>query len=380
MKKNIFIIGSKGYEKNYGGWETFVKRFCDYYDKSTSSIFVSEITFKKEKEYVKNGINCTPIYTKKIKGATMMAYSIKSLYYYMNYVEKNNIKNAYFLILGLKMGPFLKILNKRLKKLGIKVFVNPDGLEWKRSKWNYFVKKFFLYEEKTMLKNCDGIICDNEGIKDYLEDTYTENKVKKYFIAYGTDEVDIEKLNQEKILKEYGITKNNYFLVVGRSVPENNFKLIIDEFKMSKTKKNLVIVSNINNDKYFDSLKKETNLESDKRIIVIPGIYDKEKLCVIRKNAYLYLHGHSVGGTNPSLLEAMNYTDLNLLYDVSFNRNVGLDTCLYFNSEKGNLCHLLDNEKYLEKCRKKFGFLAKERIKNNYTWDLVVSKYESIFK
>lgn len=378
--KNIFIIGSRGYEKDYGGWETFVKRLADNYDKTKANIYVSEITFnKRELEYKKNNIICNPIYTRKVKGATMMIYSIKTLYYYLSYIKANNLKNCIFLILGLKMGPFLKILNRQIKDLNIKVFVNPDGLEWKRSKWSYPIKNFFLYEEKVMLNYCDGIICDNEGIKEYLENTYKKNKIPKYFIAYGTDEIDLTNIDEDKILKEFNLKKDNYLLIVGRCVPENNLELIIKEFMKSSIKKDLVIISNINSDKYYEKLKIITNLENDSRIIVIPGIYDKEKLCVIRKNAFLYLHGHSVGGTNPSLLEAMNYTDLNILYDVDFNRNVGGNTCLYFNSNKNNLKKLLDNIEVLEK-NKKLGVLARKRVKEHYTWDFIVKKYEDVFK
>ena len=378
--KNLFIIGSRGYEKNYGGWETFVTRFCENYDLKNNNIYVSEITDKKEQiEYKKNNIVCNPIYAPTIGGATMMLYSIKTLYYYLDYIKKNKLNNCIFLILGLKMGPFLKILNSKIKKLNIKVFINPDGLEWKRSKWSYPIKKFFLYEEKAMLNYCDGIICDNEVIKEYFEKTYPKNKVKKYYIAYGTDEVDITKLNQEKVLKEFSLKKNNYLLFVGRCVPENNLELIIEEYLKSKTSKDLVIVSNTKNDKYYKILENKFDLSHNKQIKIIPGVYDKKKLCVIRKNAFLYLHGHSVGGTNPSLLEAMNYTDLNLLYDVDFNRKVGKEACLYFNNKDGNLKKLLDNEKKLQE-NKKLGVLAKKIIKEKYTWSIIVNKYEDVLK
>ncbi len=377
---NIFIIGSKGYKKNYGGWETFTKNFCDNYDKKDNKIFVSELTNDKNlKEYKKDNIVCNPIYTKNTGGSTMMIYSIKTLYFYLKYIKQNKLSNCIFLILGLKMGPFLKILKSRIKKLNIKVFVNPDGLEWKRSKWSYPIKKFFLYEEKVMLKNCDGIVCDNEGIKTYFEKTYPNNKVPKYFIAYGTDEINIDNLNQKEILSEFNLKKDNYLLVVGRCVPENNFDLIIKEFKKSKTKKELVIISNTNNDKYYEELKNKYNLDNYKKIKIIPGVYDKQKLCVIRKNAFLYIHGHSVGGTNPSLLEAMNYTDLNILYNVSFNKEVGKNTCLYFNDRENNLKKLLDDDVKLKES-KKLGKLAKERIKENYTWKIIIKKYQDLFK
>ena len=243
--KNIFIVGSQGYDKNYGGWETFVKNFCDFYDKKSANIYVSEISDKKCDEYKKNGIICNPIYTKKRGSITMMIYSIKSLLYYIKYIKNNKIENSIIYILGLKMGTLLYFLKSKFKKYNIKVFVNPDGLEWKRSKWNKLVKKYFLIAEKSMTKNCDGIVCDAVGIKDYLIETYPKNKVPKYFIAYGATIPDISNINEKDILKKYNLKKNGYCLVVGRCVPENNIELIINEFKKSKIDKDLVIISNI---------------------------------------------------------------------------------------------------------------------------------------
>ncbi len=378
--KNIFIVGSQGYDKNYGGWETFVKNFCDFYDKKSANIYVSEISDKKCDEYKKNGIICNPIYTKKRGSITMMIYSIKSLLYYIKYIKNNKIENSIIYILGLKMGTLLYFLKSKFKKYNIKVFVNPDGLEWKRSKWNKLVKKYFLIAEKSMTKNCDGIVCDAVGIKDYLIETYPKNKVPKYFIAYGATIPDISNINEKDILKKYNLKKNGYCLVVGRCVPENNIELIINEFKKSKIDKDLVIISNIENSSYYEVFKENTKYEDDKRIKVLGSIYDKQELSIIRKNAYLYLHGHSVGGTNPSLLEAMSLTNLNLLFDCVFNKEVGSDTCLYFSNKNNNLKRLLDNKDLLDKSKKKLGILAKKRIDDSYTWKLVVQKYKDIFK
>ena len=380
MKKNIFVLGCQGYNKNYGGWETFVKNFSDFYNKEKANIYVTEITFNKnDKEYINNNIHCLPVYTKKTGSATMMIYAMKSLFYTKKYIKKNKIENAIIYILGLKLGPFLKLEYKYFKKHNIKVFVNPDGLEWKRSKWSKPVKKYFLYEEKSMLKACDGIVCDSEGIKTYLEETYPKNKVPKYFIAYGTKFVDISNVNEEEILKEYKLKSNNYCLVVGRCVPENNFELIIRQFMKSNIDKELVIISNITGSKYYEELKKITNSDSDKRIRILPGIYDEKKLSVIRKNAYLYIHGHSVGGTNPSLLEALSLTKLNVLYNVNFNKQVGLDSCLYFGNND-ELSNLLNDTNYLDSIKEEKGALAKKRIQEAYTWEGILDKYEKLFE
>ena len=378
--QNIFITGSHGYAKNYGGWETFVKNFCDYYDKTKANIYVTaEIKNKKAQIEKIDGIYSLPIYTSLNGSVRMMVYSIKSLFYLKKYIKKNRIDNAIIYILGLRVGPFLKLLRPSFRKYHIKVYVNPDGLEWKRSKWNKLIKKYFLYCERTMLKNCDGIICDSLGIKKYLEERYPNNHVPKHFIAYGTKEVDLSDVNEKDILKEYNLKKNAYCLVVGRCVPENNFEFIIKEFMASKTNKKLVIISNIAGSKYFEKLKEITGCECDKRITILNGIYDEKKLSVIRKNAYLYIHGHSVGGTNPSLLEALRFTSLNLLYDVTFNREVGKSACLYFTLKEGSLTKLLDNEAKLKEFKKTSIIKAQKRINDEYTWPHIIEKYTKVF-
>ena len=167
--------------------------------------------------------------------------------------------------------------------------------------------------------------------------------------------------------------------MVGRCVPENNYELVIKEYMNSKIKKDLIIITNLSSSNYYEELKEITNVENDKRIHFIDGVYDKIKLAVIRKNAYLYIHGHSVGGTNPSLIEALSLTDINILYDVCFNKDIGANSCLYF-KEKGSLTKILDNEKELDRKRNYLATSAKEIIKNNFTWDIIVKKYKKILK
>ena len=158
-----------------------------------------------------------------------------------------------------------------------------------------------------------------------------------------------------------------------------NFELIIKDFMKSRIKKDLVIITNLSSSNYYQELVLVTNCDKDSRIKFIDGVYDGEKLAVIRKNAYLYIHGHSVGGTNPSLIEAISLTDLNILYDVCFNHDIGLDTALYF-KEEGSLKKLLDNTKLLDQKREELGPKAKKRIQENFTWDKIVEEYKDIMK
>lgn len=379
--KNIFIVGSRGYHYNYGGWETFVSNLVDNYNDLDTKFHISMYTDdKKLKEYeVNDNVVVNPIYVKNSTSGKMFIYSVKALKYYIKYIENNNIKDAYIYILGLKLFNYLSLYKNKIKKLGITILVNPDGLEWMRSKWSYPVKKFFLISEKLMLNASDIIVCDGLGIKEYVDNKYPKLKNKTKYIAYGYNNIDLSKVNEKKVLNKYDLEKDNYLLMVGRCVPENNYELVINEFMNSDIDKNLVIITNLSSSNYYDKLKNSTNFNKDTRIKFIDGVYDKEELAVIRRNAYLYIHGHSVGGTNPSLIEAMSLTDLNILYDVCFNHDIGLDTCLYF-KDNSSLTTLLNNKKILDESKKKLGKICKKRVKDNFTWDIIVNEYKKLFK
>ena len=379
--KNVFIIGSRGYHASYGGWETFVSNLTDYYQDKNTIFYISEYTDNKNEKIkeVSNNIIVFPIYVKKSGSATMFFYSIKALKYSIKYIKEHQLENTYIYMLGLKLFHYLWLYEKELKKLSVTTLVNPDGLEHERSKWSYPIKKFFLLSEKLMLNHTDIIICDAKGIQEYIVKKYPKLKSITKYIAYGSENYNFENIDEEKILREYNLKKNNYCLMVGRCVPENNYELVIKEYMNSKIKKDLIIITNLSSSNYYEELKEITNVENDKRIHFIDGVYDKIKLAVIRKNAYLYIHGHSVGGTNPSLIEALSLTDINILYDVCFNKDIGANSCLYF-KEKGSLTKILDNEKELDRKRNYLATSAKEIIKNNFTWDIIVKKYKKILK
>ena len=294
--KNVFIIGARGYHENYGGWETFVTNLVDNYNDPNTLFYISKITINDEKEIkVNDNIKVFPIKVKNYGGLNMFKYAIKSLNKTIEYIEKEHIENAYIYILGLKLLNYLGLKKNKLHKLGATIIVNPDGLEWKRSKWNNIAKKFFLLSEKWMLKNSDIIICDSLGIKDYVDNRYPNVKDKTTYIAYGSNKFDFSNINEFEILKKYHLKKDNYCLMVGRCVPENNYELVIKEYMNSKINKDLVIISNLDSSNYYNELTSITNCNSDKRIKFINGVYDTTDLAVIRKNAYLYIHGHSVG-------------------------------------------------------------------------------------
>ncbi len=382
-EKNVFIIGSKGIPSNYGGYETFVENLT-FYKKSENIKYHIACIGDKEEIYEHNKARCFKIKVPNIGPAKAIIYDLKAIKSSIKYIRENKIEDAIIYILACRIGPFLGHYKNICKKYGIKIYINPDGHEWLRAKWSKPIKKYWKISEKLMVKKADLVICDSKNIEKYIKESYKKYNPKTTFIAYGAD-LEKSKLSDDDIklnewYKEKNVKPNNYYLIVGRFVPENNYKTMISEFMKSKTKKDLVIITNVEKNKFYEDLKRETGFEKDSRIKFVGTVYEKELIKKIRENAYAYLHGHSVGGTNPSLIEALATTKLNLLYDVGFNREVAEDGALYWNLEDMNLAKLIEQSDNLkEENVEALSQIGKSRIKREYTWEKVVDIYEKVF-
>lgn len=381
--QNIFIIGSKGIPAKYGGFETFVDKLTKNRKSKDTQYHVSCLA-DNNTEFIYNDARCFNVKTPEIGSAKAIFYDIQALIRSYKYIIENKVENPIIYILACRIGPFIYFYKNKLRKAGIQLFINPDGHEWKRSKWNKVIRWYWKFSEKLMVKKSDLLICDSKGIEKYINEEYESYKPNTTFISYGADvKESILNDDDEKLVKWYSkfsITKDNYYLIVGRFVPENNYETMIREFIKSNTKKDLVIITNITPCKFYDDLKSATNFEKDNRVKFVGTVYDQELLKKIRENAYGYFHGHEVGGTNPSLLEALASTKVNLLLDVNFNNEVGGDGALYFNKEEGYLSALVNKVDNLiieeiEQLSKK----SLDRIINYYSWDKIVNDYEGLF-
>lgn len=380
--KHVFIIGSKGIPAKYGGFETFVEKLTEGQKSKQIKYHVSCLA-DNYKKFEHNGARCFNIKVPNIGPAKAIYYDIAALKESIKYIKENNIKNSIIYILACRIGPFLGYYKKKLKKLGGTLIVNPDGHEWKRAKWNKAIRQYWKVSEKYMVKHADLLICDSKNIEKYIKEEYKQYNPKTTFIAYGADTEKSKLTDGDSTLlqwyKEKDVKKKEYYLVVGRFVPENNYETMITEFMNSKTKKDFILITNVEKNKFYEELRKKTNFDKDKRIKFVGTVYNQELLKKIRENAYGYFHGHEVGGTNPSLLEALATTDLNILLDVGFNREVGMDGALYFNKKNRNLSNLIDkldniDEEYI----KTLGSKAKSRIEKEYTWSYIIDKYEEL--
>ncbi|MDB8558255.1 beta 1-4 rhamnosyltransferase Cps2T [Turicibacter sanguinis] len=381
--KNVFIIGSKGIPAKYGGFETFVEELTKNQKSKDIKYHVSCLS-DHNSEFEHNGARCFNVKVPNIGPAKAIYYDVKALQQCITYIKANNLNNSIVYILACRIGPFLRHYKKILKKMNVRVYVNPDGHEWKRAKWSAPVRAYWKYSERLMVKYADLLVCDSINIEKYIQEDYAKYKPETTYIAYGADTTPSKLCDDDQIVldwyKEKHVRPSEYYLVVGRFVPENNYELMITEFMKSKTKKDFVLITNVEQNKFYEELKKKTRFDQDSRIKFVGTVYNQELLKKIRQNAYGYLHGHEVGGTNPSLLEALATTRLNLLLEVGFNQEVGEDGAVYFSKKAGNLSNLINRlDKTSEEVIKNLGFKAENRIRSFYTWHKITTQYESLF-
>lgn len=382
-KQQVFIVGSKGIPAAYGGFETFVDKLTEYQMSDSIRYHVARLG-KDNVRYEYNGAKCFDINVPNIGAAKAIYYDIAALKHCIEYCKKRPcIKAPKFYILACRIGPFIGHYKKQIEKLGGSLYVNPDGHEWKRAKWSAPVRRYWKLSEKLMVKHADLLICDSKNIEQYIHNKYKQYNPNTMFIAYGSDtKPSVLKDDDPKFMEwinSKGLIANDYYLIVGRFVPENNFETMIREFMKSKSKHDFAIITTAN-DVFLEKLEKKLHFKQDKRIKFVGTVYNQELLKKIRENAFGYFHGHEVGGTNPSLLEALGSTNLNLLLDVGFNKEVGKNTALYWNKADGNLAKLIDCADNFTKSEiNRLGNAAKERIMNVYNWPYIVKSYETLF-
>ena len=379
--KDIFIIGSRGLPAQYGGFETFVEKLISHKVSPAIRYHVACLSDESTgKHFDYKGADCFTVNPPKLGPARVIAYDMMAINYSLKLIKKEGIQAPIFYILGNTIGAFIVHFAKKIQSIGGILLVNPDGLEWKRAKWSKPVQSYLKYSEKEMTKYANLIISDNRGIETYIQNTYPWSSTT--FIAYGTDlsktTLTAEDSSVRDWYQKWQTQEKEYYLILGRFVPENNYETAIREFMKSSTERDLVIICNHEGNAYFDELRQITEFDKDKRVKFVGTVYDQELLKYIRNQAFAYIHGHEVGGTNPGLLEALAQTDLNLIFNVDFNHQVAQDTALYWNKEDGNLSKLIDSVDG-QVSFEDLGDAAKANMKENYKKKKIVGEYEELF-
>lgn len=389
MRKAVYIIGSKGIPAKYGGFETFVEKLTEYQKDSNIQYYVAcmrENSAKSgitEDRFEHNGAICFNVDVPNIGPARAIAYDIAAVNKAIELAKENKDEAPIFYILACRIGPFISRIKRKIRAIGGTLLVNPDGHEWLRAKWSMPVRKYWKFSEKLMVKHADLLVCDSKNIEKYIQEDYKQYQPETTYIAYGTDtapsNLKAEDTKVRNWYQEKGINENGYYLVVGRFVPENNYETMIREFIKSKSKKDFVLITNVEQNKFYDQLLQDTGFDKDPRVKFVGTVYDQELLKYIRENAFAYFHGHEVGGTNPSLLEALASTKLNLLLDVGFNREVGEQSAIYW--KKDELSQVIEKvEQFDAKMIDELDRQSNQRIADAFTWEKIVTDYEKLFK
>lgn len=352
----VAIVGTQGVPANYGGFESLVENLLGVNcpDGIEYTVFCSAKDMPDRRTEYKGA---------KLKYILLHANGAQSIPY--DIISMCHTIRGYdvVLILGVSGCLFMPILRILCKS---KIIVNIDGLEHRRAKWGKIAKWVLRTSEALAVKYADVVVADNKGIQDYVTETYDK---ASELIAYGGDHVK-RILSDDFItstLNKYGVSKGGYAITVCRIEPENNSHVILEAF--SKTDKTLVFIGNWNHSEYSRKLREE--YESFSNIRILDAIYDLDILYALRSSAGIYIHGHSAGGTNPSLVEAMFFGIPIIACDVVYNREATENEAYYFKSVDNIICHLNSEKLYGEKMI--------EIANRRYTWKHISEQYCKLY-
>ena len=357
MNMRLAIVGTRGIPNNYGGFETLAEYLVEYLSEDIDiTVYCSSIDMTSTlKRYKGANLRYIPVSS---HGALGIIYDSIALFKAVSQHDK-------VLFLGFGGGfaiPFLK-------KYKSKIILNIGGLDWKRNKWSQFAQKLIKKAEQLLVKNSGQIVSDNIGIQDYIRKEYNREST---LITYGGDQAKMQAIS-EAWLNIYPFLQDEYAFIVTRIQPDNNIEMILEAFS-NQTKIPLVIVGNWKNSGYGKSIK--VKYHNSKNLMLLEAIYNRLELDVLRSNCTVYIHGHSAGGTNPSLVEAM-YLGLPIFAFASgYNEYTTENKAIYFEDAEQlaaliKVYHLLNLPA--------LGKEMKEIAEISYRWNNIANKYREVF-
>ncbi|MBL1143651.1 MAG: DUF1972 domain-containing protein [Bacteroidetes bacterium] len=356
----IGILGTRGVPNHYGGFEQFASYLSKYLASEGHEVFVYNSSLHPYQEKTWEGVNL--IHSKdledKIGTAGQFVYDLNCIL---------DARKRNFDIL-LQLGYTSSSVWAFLLPKKATIVTNMDGLEWKRTKFSRKVQGFLKMAEKWAVKSSDVLVADSIGIQSYLKEKY---QVDSTYIAYGADV--FEQPNQS-VLDEFKLQKNQYFLLIARMEPENNVETILDGFNLSNSEWPFIVVGKTENEFSSHLIEKYKN---NTKICFVGGIYDIEKLNNLRHYSSLYFHGHSVGGTNPSLLEAMASNTCIVAHNNIFNKAILGEDAFYF--ENATQVKERIEKPVSENSDHSMRLNNKQKIRNDFTWEKIVKAYEDLF-
>lgn len=358
----IAILGTRGIPNNYGGFEQFAEIISVELVKRGHKVVVYNPHFHPYKENEFKGVQIKRAYSPE----NIIGAAANFIYDFICF--KDALKQDFDIILECGYHSNAPSYYLKRKKHKAVLITNMDGIEWKRSKWGGFTKWLIRKLEKIAVDKSDVLVSDNIGIQEYYRKEFNKESV---FIAYGANpiyEYDKTKIGQ------YSLKENEYFLLIARLEPENNIETILDGYVLSKSEYPFIVIGN-HNTKYGNFLK---NKYQGKNIRFIGGVYDKNMLDNLRCYSRVYFHGHSVGGTNPSLLEAMASNAFIAAHNNPFNKYVLENNALYFNNPE-DVKNIINNYNTETESQKQ---IFKENniktIATKYSWNNITDMYENL--
>lgn len=362
----IAILGTKGIPNNYGGYEQFAEFISQRLVQRGHEVTVYNPSFHAFRESTYKGVNIIRKFSpeKWIGGSANFVYDFLCL--------KDALHRDFDLIYEAgyhSVAPAYRLLGIRRTKRPV-IVTNMDGLEYNRSKWSAFTQGLIRVLERIAVKDSPYMISDNLGIQEYYRARFQRDS---YFLPYGADPVTQPEI---KHLNGYDVAPFGYVMLVARFEPENNLEMALDGYLASGISLPFLVVGN-HQTRYGNRLKAKYR---DDRVRFVGGIYDKPALDSIRHYAAAYFHGHSVGGTNPSLLEAMACGAFIFAHDNPFNRKVLFDSALYFSTAEQAGALLAALEEKRAKHAESFARENTGRILTQYNWTTIVDQHESLFK
>lgn len=359
MKIRVAIIGTVGVPANYGGYEMMVDNMLNYTPEDVEyTVYCSKSAYKERPKDYKGA---------KLKYFPFKANGSQALFYDALCTFHAWFHSDVLLCLGNSGGTFLYSILTLFKKKHI--IHNYDGHETTRKKWNPFVKFLMSRIRKNTVKYSTIHIADNEAISTLLKKQFNINPV---VIEYGGDNVFSVK-DDNRLREVYGLQPHDYYFNVARIEPENNIHLMLEAFS-SMPEKKLVLVGNWHKNSYGEDLLKK--YEQYANIKMLNPIYEPKEINLLRSNCKLYIHPHSVGGTNPSLVEAMNLGLPIVAFDVIYNRVTTEEKALYFNDVL-SLRNVVENQ---EQQFKTISLNMKEIADRRYRWKIISDKYCNLYK
>ena len=356
----ISVIGTVGVPACYGGFESLVDNLLDFTPANVEyTVFCSGKKYENRLDSYKGA---KLVYLEKdANGIESILYDFEGM--------KRSLDSDIMLILGVSGCMFLPYIRRRFRG---KIITNIDGLEWRRDKWKWYAKHLLKFSEKMAIRHSDIVIGDNKGITDYIKAEYKKEIQNKRveLIAYGGDQV--LPVEDDSLFEKYPFCRTPYAITVCRIEPENNVHLIIDAFS-KMPERNLVFVGNWERSDYGKCLKEKYS--GFPNIHLLDPVYEPHTVNWLRSNASLYVHGHSAGGTNPSLVEAMNLGLSVLAFDCVYNRATTEDKAMYWKTSDDIVRIIIEESSRFEEV----ACAMKEAGKRLYSWKTIAGQYNALY-